>query len=129
MNILVEDEYKDYPPALFTLGFGKKQAFGEVAINNPDLYSSLKAKKAKMISIDAQLGFKKHGDIGQDSKHRQEAKLGKEKLPYLEYLEQKKILQSSLKTLNIFEGDSSKTTLPEAFLMGQEYQTLTLEEE
>ena len=82
-----------------------------------------------MISLDAQMGFKKHGDIGQDSKHRQETKYGGEKLPYLEYLEQKKVLQSSLKTLNIFEGDSSKTILPEEFLMGQDYQTLTLEEE
>ena len=37
--------------------------------------------------------------------------------------------QQNVKVLNIFEGDSAKTVLPEEFLSNTGYNTLTLEEE
>ena len=131
MNILVEDEYMNYPPALFTLGLGKKQAFSEVANKNPELYKKLSADKKNMIALDAQLGFPKHGSMGEESKARQRAKgLPVDQKPmYLQYYDAKSKILESLKTLNIFEGDSAKTVLPEEFLSNTGYNTLTLEEE
>jgi len=131
MNILVEDEYKDYPPALFTLGFGKKHAFGEVVNKNPELYKNLKDSKATMKSLDAKLGYLNHGMPGQSNDVRNTYRNAprEEKPLYLQYGEAKGDIFKALKELNIFEGNSSKTVLPEEFLNNTGYNTLTLEEE
>ena len=131
MNILVEDEYKDYPPAFLTLGLGKRHAFGEAANKNPELYKELKDYKQEMVKLDAQLGFKEHGGVGYSHVYeRQNINTPAEKqYPFMQYKQAKGLLHKTLKALNIFEGDSSKTVLPEEFLEGQGYQTLTLEEE
>lgn len=131
MNILIEDEYKDYPPALLTLGLGKKQAFGEVASKNPELHERLLSNKKSMVYLDSQLGFKNHGNIGDENEVRQRSKFlpSNEKHLYLQYNDSKDHMFKALKELNIFEGDSSKTVLPEEFLNNTGYNTLTLEEE
>ena len=131
MQILVEDKYKDYPPALLTLGLGRKDAFSRVALENPELHKSLKEKKQQMIELDSQLGFKMHGDIGAGNKFEKRA-LGmpsEEKNLFVQYKEAKQNMFKMLKTLNIFEGDSAKTILPQEFLESSGYNTLSLEEE
>ena len=133
MQILIEDKYKDYTPALFTLGLGRKDAFNKVSQENPELSMSLHDKKRNMIKLDEQLGFKKHGEWGA----RNEAEVtyrhfdidDSKKPLFIKWREAKADMMRHLDRLNIFEGDSAKTVLPDEWLIDQSYPTLTLEEE
>ena len=130
MRILVEDEYKDYPTGSYFIG-GPGYAFAKVADKNPELHQRLKLNKRKLISLDSKLGYKEHGMAGSATVYQKQNvdTPFEDQLPFNQYNIKERAMLKALKELNIFEGDSAKTVLPEEFLNNAGYNTLTLEEE